>query len=131
MQNIKIIKNLIWESFWPHITSVLVKWIPEEKEIPSDLSTEEKEEIIQSWDNIAVLRVKCNNPVKFYFGFSNLSVIQYLKYEFSTDMEFWVRVGPDDIRFFVFPVDLESEISLELIEITNENNDKYKDLILI
>ena len=131
MINIKIERNLIWDNFWPHISSVFVKWILSQQEILLEMTLEEKENIIQNWNNIAVFRVKSNIPTKFYLWFFNLGIIQYLKYELTSDIDFWVRIWPDNIRFFVLPLNLNSEINLELVEITNENDEKYKDLILI
>ena len=94
-------------------------------------SEEYNEAVIQSWENVAVLRALAPRPTKFFLGFAIENSVQYLKHEFETDLKFAVRLGPIDTNFFVLPRHMEDKILLEVVEITKVDDDKYKDLLLI
>lgn len=124
-------KNLLNEDKWPKVASVFVKGIPAEKDYNSGNSEEEKIEISQSWKNVAVLRATSDKQLEFYVGYSNMDNIIYLEYEFTSNLDFGMRIGGNDARFFVFPKDLSQKIKLKLVELTTEDNPVYADLILI
>ena len=124
-------KNFIGNEAWPVIPSIFVKGIPGQADVSADNTAEENEKIIQSWKNVVVLKVASDKPVKFYLGFSNYAAVSYLKYEFETDMEFAMRIGPTDNRYLAIPKNLDDEIKLELVEITTEDDPKYKDIVLV
>jgi hypothetical protein len=131
MRNLKLEKNLTGNEKWPVLLSVFIKGIPGQADVSADNSEEENEKLIQSWKNVAVFRATAEKPVKFYAGFSNYAAVCYLEYEFETDMDFAMRIGPTDNRYLVLPKDLNDEIKLELIEVTTEDDPKYKDIVLI
>jgi hypothetical protein len=78
-----------------------------------------------------VLRATAEKPTDFFLGFANYAAVSYLEYEFETDMEFAMRIGPTDNRFFVMPKNHGDRLKLELVEITTEGDEKYGDLILV
>lgn len=131
MINYKVKHNLTGSENWPNFSTVFVEGNPEAQDVSSAESSEEKERIIQSWDNIAVLKATAEKPTDFYFGFYNQAVISYLKHEFTTDLEFGVRIGSEDINFFVIPKEWGSPMELELVEKTKEDDPKYEDLIVV
>lgn len=129
MRNIKIEKQFVGHEYWPNVAFVDVKGIPEAEEFPRDVSEEEEEKVIQGWKNIAVLKVTPDVPFKF--GYTVGEAFHYLKETIeSEEGMFGVRVGNGDVRFFVLPVALDQDLSLELVEITSEDDLKYSDLSL-
>lgn len=131
MRNFKLEKNLTGDSYWPNISFVSVKGISGQESAAGIEDSSEREKIIQTWNNIAVMKATSEKPTEFFLGFFKDKKCQYLKHEFTTDMEFGMRIGSEDVNFFVFPKDLNTPIKLEIIEQTKENDPKYSDLILI
>ncbi|EKE18474.1 MAG: hypothetical protein ACD_9C00323G0001 [uncultured bacterium] len=75
-------------------------------------------------------------PTKFCIGFTDKFVTKYLKHEFETrppagGLKFAMRVGPKNFQILALPKNIEDKILLEAVEYTTENDEKYKDLILI
>lgn len=128
MINYKIKYNLIGEQNWPEIPSILLEGIKKEPNITLETPKDSQEPIIQSWKNIAVIKVSAENQTKFYIGFSNMGTIRYLKHPFETNLDFGMRVGNDAVRIIVVPLDLETILKIELVEITEETDPKYSDL---
>lgn len=124
-------KGLSGDEKWPNISFVSIRGIPNQKSVSEIKDDSEQEPIIQTWNNIAVMKATSEKPIKFYIGFLKNNRSQYLKHEFTTDMEFGMRAGPEDVNFLVLPVNLEDKINLELIELTIETDPKYPDLILV
>ncbi len=131
MINYKIKNSLTGEESWPGVSSVFVKGISGQTEVADKKLEEKNEKVIQSWKNIAVMRATGEKETEFYIGFYNMEIMQYLHYEFRTNLDFAMRIGPGDVRFFILPKNLDKKIDLELIEITSEDDKKYKDLVLI
>lgn len=131
MKNFKLENNLIGAENWPQIASVFVRGNRKAMRLDHTKSEEYNEAVIQSWEKVAVLRALAPKPTKFFLGFAIKNSVQYLKHEFETDLKFAVRLGPLDVNYFALPKDLDDKIILEIVEITNENDEKYKDLILI
>jgi len=131
MKNYKIENNLVGDEKWPNIPFVAVKGISKERSASGIDDVVERENVIQSWKNIAVMKATSDKPTKFYIGFLKGDLCQYLKHEFTTDMEFGMRISPEDTNFIAFPLNFEDKIQLELIDQTTENDPKYQDLILI
>lgn len=131
MINYKLEKNLVGGINWPRVSMVSVQGIPVEPRLISSNTEEENEKIIQSWKNVVVLRATSEKPTEFYLGFYNRDDVAYLKHEFKTNLDFALRIGSDDINFFVFPKDLTANIKLKIVEQTKEDDPKYPDLILI
>lgn len=132
MINYKLDHNLTGGEHWPALTTVFVEGVEDATLLPNKkIKKEEKEKIIQSWENVAVLRATSNQPTQFYIGFYNQNAISYLKHEFSTNLDFGMRRGPDDVNFFVFPKDLTTPIKLELVILTTEDDPKYTELIVL
>jgi hypothetical protein len=130
MRNIKIEKSFVGHDYWPGVAFLDVKGKPEAKDFPKDGTEEEMEKVIQSWKDIAVLKV--SPKIQFKFGYVQGNAFHYLKetIEVNDDGKFAVRVGDNDIRFFVLPSSLDCDLKLELVEQTKENDKKYKDLPL-
>lgn len=131
MINYKLKYNLVGDQNWPSVPSVFLEGINTEKNVTLETPEDQKEEIIQKWKNIAVLNITSPAKTKFYIGFSNMGAIQYLKHEFETDILIGMRIGNDDVRIMALPLNLDDQINIELVEITSENDEKYKDLTLI
>lgn len=131
MINYKIEKNLGEDEYWPDISFVLVRGVPEQESVSKINDSSEREKIIQTWNNVAVMKATSDKPTKFFVGFLKDKKCRYFKHEFTTDMKFGMRVGPEDVNFFVLPVDFEDKVKLEFVEKTTESNSKYADLILI
>lgn len=131
MKNFKLEHNLIGDENWPEVASVYVAG--NKKAIPLNPEKDEEfnEAVIQSWEKVVVLHAMSPKPTKFHFGFSTKNSVQYLKYDFETDLKFAVRLGPNDINFLALPKNIEDKILLEVVEITTVDDEKYKDLILI
>ena len=131
MINYKLEHNLTGGKNWPRISTVFIKGIPSEPDISSEKSEEENEKIIQSWKNVAVIRATSENPTEIYLGYYNHDSIVYLKHEFTTNLDYAMRIGTGDVNLFVFPKDLETEIKVEMIEQTTEDDPKYSNLMVI
>lgn len=131
MRNYKMEKNLSGDEYWLDISFVSIKGVPGQQSVSEIKDSSEREPIIQTWNNIAVMKAMSEKPTKFYVGFLKSKRNQYLKHEFITDLEFGMRIGPEDVNFFVLPLNLKDKINLELIKLTTENDPEYPDLILI
>jgi hypothetical protein len=131
MRNYKIERNLGGDEYWPDISFISVKGVLEQKSASKINDSFEREKIIQTWDNVAVMKATSDKPTKFLIAFLKDNKSRYFKQEFTTDMEFGMRIGPEDVNFMALPLNLEDKINLELIEITTEADPKYPDLILI
>ena len=131
MRNYKVEKKLFGSKNWKRIAMVFVNGIPSAPPLLPNATEEENEEIIQSWNNILVMKATSDRPAEFYLGFYNKNVIEYLKHKFETNLYFGMRIGPEDVNFFVFFKDLVSIIELEVIEQTTIDNSKYSNLLLI
>lgn len=131
MINITKEQNLLSEEKWPEIPSVFVKGVPSEPDVDPDTPHEDKVRISQSWQNIAVIRATSDQPTIFYVGFYNMNIAKFVDYEMTTNWEFGMRIGGGDVKFFAIPKDLSKRIKLELVELTREDDPKYKDLPLI
>ncbi|MEK7447788.1 MAG: hypothetical protein AAB632_03310 [Patescibacteria group bacterium] len=129
MRDMKKDKNLINKKHWPKIPIVKIKSIEGAKKLTSGLSMEEGEKIVVSWKDIAVLKVSPKTP--FYLGFMVGSHCQFLKYDTETENGmFGMRIGGENVSFFVLPKDLETEMRLELVEMVKIDHPKYKNLSL-
>lgn len=130
MRNVKIEKNFVGHEYWPNIAFVDVKGREEATDFPKDGTEEEMEKVIQTWNDVAILKVLPN--VSFKFGYTQGNVFHYLKesIKVTNDGMFAVRIGDGNIRFFVLPALLDCDMKLELIEQTKESDSKYKDLPL-
>jgi hypothetical protein len=131
MKNFKLENNLVGEDCWPKVASVYVAG--NKKAMPMDLNKSEEynEAVIQSWEKIVVLHAMASKPTKFFVGFSDKLETKYLKHEFVTDLKFGMRIGPRNFQVLALPKNLEDKILLEVVEYARENDEKYKDLILI
>ena len=129
MKDMKKDKNLIGPENWPKIPIVEIKGVKEAKKLDSKMSMEEGEKVLKSWEDIAVL--KASPDIPFYVGFIAGNHSQFLKYDTETaGGMFGMRVGPEDVKFFILPKDLKTEMNLELVEMTAIDNPKYQDLPL-
>ncbi|KKQ44487.1 MAG: hypothetical protein US63_C0026G0006 [Candidatus Moranbacteria bacterium GW2011_GWC2_37_8] len=131
MKNFKLENNLIGDKNWPEIASVYVAGNKKAMPINPEKDEEYNEAVIQSWDKIVVLHAMAPKPTKFHIGFTDKFVTKYLKYDFVTDLKFAMRVGPKNFQIIALPKNMEDKIMLEVVEYTTENDEKYKDLILI
>lgn len=134
MKNYKMENNLVGKENWPEWPTVFVEGDSSARELPQKGTEEEREEVVQTWSKVAILRAESEEegqPVKFRVGFYNQAVISYLDHELETDLDFGMRIGEGDVNFFVFPVDLKSKINLKLIEKTMEDDPKYPDLPIL
>ena len=131
MKNFKLENNLIGADNWPEIASVYVAGNKKAMALNPEKDEEYNEAVIQSWDRIVVLHVMAPKPTKFRIGFTDKFVTKCLKHEFVSDLKFAMRVGPKNFQILALPKNIEDSILLEVVEYTTENDEKYKDLILI
>lgn len=126
----KSMYSLAADEHWPCIGSVVVEAEPQlAMPIPAGASQQQAEEIVQTWQNIAVLRVSPNIDVMF--GFQVGDHMQFLNTPIETDNGvFGVRLGDGVVRFFVIPVDMKSRPVLELVTTTNIDDPLYSNLPL-
>lgn len=129
MKNIKLEQQLDGDEHWPFMATVRVPGNKSAAPIPADATQPETEAIIQSWESVAVLRVKATSEV--YFGFLIDDHMQYLNVPVQVrDGRFGVHVGDSDVIFFVFEKDMHSRPTLELVEVTTLDDPNYPNLPL-
>lgn len=130
MIDIKTTDNIAGDEMWPLIGSVAVGVSSSDaKPIPKDSSQIQAEEIVQSWQKVAVLKVVPDMDV--YFGFQAGDHMQFLNVSIKKENGlFGARVGDGDVRFFVIPKDLKSRPSLELIDVVDIQDTNYINLPL-
>ena len=130
MKNVKLEEGLIGAENWPKMGMVKVLPDAEAAHLPDDATEEQKEEIVQSWKTIAVLKV---SPItNFRIAYVIDDQMQFLKHPIPTlNGMFGVRIGARPVKFFVIPEDLYTEMTLDLIEVTKEDNPKYEELPVI
>ncbi len=127
MKNVKLEEGFVGAENWPKMGLVKVLPDPQAAHLPDDLSDEQREEIIQSWKTVAVLKI---SPItNFRVGYVIDEQAQFLRYPIHTlNGMFGMRVGARPIKFFVIPEDLASPMQLDYIETTKEDNPKYEEL---
>lgn len=129
MRNFKLERGLAAKSHWPHLGTVTIAGDDSAKVLPPGLSDEEKEEIVQSWQKVAVLKVTTDILVRLMFAIGDHA--EFLRDPIITrDGLFGVHVGPQETRFIVFPDDGDSQTRLELIRVTTQVDPDYPDLPL-
>lgn len=129
MRNIKTEKKMAGHEFWPAVAIVKVKGDPTAKKFPEEKAQPERETVVQTWQKVAVLKVTPKIPFKV--GYIHGRAVHFLNVPVETeDGAFGMRIGDDDVEFFVLPVDLSTELKLEVVEETVENNPKYRNLPL-
>lgn len=129
MRNVKLEKNLSGDEYWPHMATLTVTGSTSAKIIEPGTVQPELENIIQSWDEIAVLQV--TPTVEFYFGFLADGQAQYLNVPIEAeDGKFGVHIGDKDSTFVVFAKDMKTNLTLELIDRVDINDSRYASLPL-
>lgn len=127
MRDVKAEKNLAGDQYWPLIAGVNVQAKAPAPAIPEGANQEEAEEIVRSWQQVAVMKV--TPDIEVYFGFKAGDHAQFLNVPVEKKNGlFGARVGDGDVTFFVIPKDMVSRPLLELVEVTSINNSKYKDI---
>lgn len=97
--------------------------------IPEGASQAQGEEVVQSWQRIAVL--EASPDIDVFFGFKIGDHAQFMNTPVQTDNgKFGARIGDGDVSFFVIPKDMESRPLLRLVAITDIDDPKYSDLPL-
>lgn len=129
MRNIKLERNLDNDEYWPHITTLKVSGSSSAAPIPTGTTQPDLENIIQSWTDIAVLKV---SPItEFYFGFMLTDQAQFLNVPIETeDGKFGVHIGDSDITFLVFAKDMHTQLTIELVDRVNVDDERYPSLPL-
>jgi hypothetical protein len=130
MKNIKIEKKLVGDKFWFKVAYVNVEGSKGAKPYTDKGSEEAIEGIVQSWEDIAVLKVTPKVPFKF--GYVHGRIINYLKSNIETDDEgrFGVHIGDDKVTFFVIPTAFDMVLTLELVARVKLDDSNYKNLPL-
>ena len=134
MINYKMEHGLQDWSNWHEISSVHIDGDPNAQKFILENTAKnafENEKVIQSWKKAAVLKATSQEPTSFYIGFYDMKMNLFLKHELKTDLTFAMRIGPYPFRYYAIPTNLETQIKLELLEISTEDDPKYKDLILL
>lgn len=129
MINFKIKQNLDGDEHWPGLAWVLVKGDKSEKPFPAGASQVMAEEIVQSWQQIAVLEV--TPDIDVYFGFMTDGPAYFLNVPVQRkNGRFGVHLGDGDVRFFVIPKDLKARPELKLVDVVSVSDPAYADLPL-
>ena len=111
MKNVKLEEGFVGTDNWPTLGLVKVLPDPNAAHLPDDLSDEQKEEIIQSWKTVAVLKI---SPItNFRIGYIIDEVAMFLRYPIHTlNGMFGMRVGGRPVKFFVIPEDLVTRLQI-------------------
>jgi len=129
MRNIKLEQNLAGDEHWPYMATLTVTGNPAAAPVPTDATQPELEEIIQTWDEIAVLKI--TPDIEALFGFIIDDHAQYLNIPIETEEgKFGVHIGDSDVTFFVFAKDTTTRPTLELVERVSLNDERYETLPL-
>ncbi len=129
MRNIKLEQKLANDEHWPNMATVRVEASSTASPFAPDITHPELEEVIQSWHEIAVLKV--TPGVEFYFGFIAGDKMQFLNTPIETEKEaFGVHIGGDDVTYFVFATDMKTRLNLEISDRVNIDDPRYKTLPL-
>lgn len=129
MRNIKLEQNLDGDEHWPHMATVQVAGNPSAAPVAAGTAQPELETVIQSWNEIAVLRV--SPDVEFYFGFMIDDQAQFLNVPVQTrEGALGVHIGDADVTYFAFAKDMSTSLNLELVERVDQNDEHYADLPL-
>lgn len=131
MKNFKLENNLVGNENWPQVASVYVAGNKKAMPLNLERGEEYNEAVRQSWEKVVVLRVLAPKPTTFHIGFTDKFVTRYLQHEFVTDLKFAMRIGPKNFQIIALPKHLEDKILLEVVEYTQVDDEKYKDLVLI
>ncbi len=87
------------------------------------------EEVIQSWNEIAVLKITPN--IECYFGFMIENHAQFLNTPVETENDkFGVHIGDSDSTFLVFAKDMKTKVKLELVDRVDISDENYSTLPL-
>ena len=128
MQNVKLAKGLVGQPPWHRLGVLSVAGDPGAAKLPPDANEQDKEAVIQSWQQVAVLRVVAEGPVRL--GFIANGHAEFLAEPISTaDGLFGVHLGPHDTTFVVWP-ESPNPTSLELVARTEVSDPTYPDLPL-
>lgn len=127
MKDIKTLNNLAVDEYWPMVAFVTVEADTPARQVPAGASQAEAEEVVQSWQRVAILEV--SSEIEMYFGFKVGGHAQFLNVPVETENGlFGARVGDGDVEFFVLPTDLKSRPSLRLVEVASVDDPKYETL---
>ncbi len=123
----KIELKLEGDEYWPKLTMVHVPGSAVAKPIPEGASQSEKEDVIKSWDQAAVLRVTPADGKALVGFWVDSEHCQYLNVPVETtgDGLFAMRIGDAAIDFFIVPEDHKTNYQLELVAVTNTENPEY------
>ncbi len=129
MRNIKLERSLDADEFWPVMAMVTVTGSQLAAPITEGMAQPQLEEVIQSWSEIAVLKVTPN--VECHFGFMIENHAQFLNTPVETeDGKFGVHIGDSDSTFLVFAKDMKTKLTLELVDRVDINDQNYATLPL-
>lgn len=123
----KIEHKLEGDKYWPKLPIVHVQGSSSAQEIPQGASQPEAEEVIRSWQQAAVLRVTPADSKALIGFWIDAGHCQYLNEPVETTEAglFAMRIGKDDVDFFIVPQDHQTNYQLELVEVTSIDNPKY------
>lgn len=129
MRDIKSKLNVASDDFWPFMPIVNIPGNKEAQNIPEGATQQQAEAVIKTWQKIAILEV--TPDIEVYVGFISGEHSQFLNVTVQKqDGKFGMRLGHQDISFFVIPKDLKSRPTLKLVEIASIDEPKYTDLPL-
>ncbi|MEK7649995.1 MAG: hypothetical protein AAB367_03520 [Patescibacteria group bacterium] len=130
MKNTKLEKKLLGREWWKGSKVLSVAGVLGAPMFSSNMTDEEKEKIIQSWNTIAVIEANPKN-IPFHIGFIREDDIWILKYPLETlDGKFGMRVGQNDLKLFGIHISVEEAIQLSLVEVVDEKDPRYSELPL-
>ncbi len=127
MKNVKLEEQLVGPAHWSKFGIVTVPGDPQAQELRPDIEQPAKEDVIQSWQMVAVLRVTTSVPIRLGFIAGNHAEF-LIDPVMRLDGLIGVHVGPKETTFAVWPEDNSSETNLELVEVTTLDDARYPDL---
>lgn len=129
MRNVKLEHNLTGDEHWPKLAMVTVAGDKLAQPLPQGVTQPQVETIIQAWHRIAVLEVAPSTEV--LFGFMTGGRAQFMNVPVETAAgRFGVHLGPEETTFFVLPKDWSTQLTLKLVEVTDQDNPAYAELPL-
>ncbi len=130
MIDIKTRNNWQGDAFWTKVGHVTVP-ASGGATIPVGADQLEAEKTVQTWHKVAVLRARPCRGVFIGYITKGEPHISYLNELIETQEElFGMRIGDNDVTFFLLARDPKTDTCLELVEVVEQNDARYATLPL-
>lgn len=126
MKDLKTEQDLAGDRHWPTIPIVTVPGDNSAPAIPEGATQPEGEKVVKAWQRVAVLEVLPASEV--YWGFMAGDHVQFMNVPVRLlNSRFGVRVGNDEVKFFIIPRDMVSRLQLRLVKISTTDDPEYQE----